>query len=274
MENQISIFDKVADPIVAIERMGTWLAMSGMFGCTKPEQGMVIAMHCMTMRISPVELMRTYHIIEGKLSMKSDAMLAGFQTAGGTVKWIQYDDKASIADFTFQGTTNQISFTLEDAKKAGLYPGKPDKNGNPSNWSKRPDAMLRARLISKAVRMIAPTVNAGIYTPEEVAEFDAKPVIETASVKARLAAPIVNPQAPAPEPVIERKKAESFQAACEKYLIDNNALETSIKFLRAKKVLKPEQVIADLAEKHAVKILEEGPVFLAKLGDFTKAGGK
>jgi hypothetical protein len=164
---QESFYDRISDPMTAMVKMGEFLATSGLFGCEKKEQGIVLALACMCERKNPLEIARTYHIIEGKLSMKADAMLAAYRVKGGKLKWLQADDKAAIAEFTFEGSTITISYTEDDAKAAGYIPAKPT-----SGWNKNRAAMLRARLSSKAVRMLCPEVNAGIYTPEEVADFD------------------------------------------------------------------------------------------------------
>jgi hypothetical protein len=81
-----SIYNKIADPIQAIQVLGEMIWASGMFGCVKPEQGMVLAMQCLAEGKAPLELAKTYHIVEGKLSMRADAMMGRFLTTGGKVK--------------------------------------------------------------------------------------------------------------------------------------------------------------------------------------------
>ena len=164
------MYDRISDPITAIEKMGEWIASSGMLGCTKVEQGKLIAWQCAAERKTPFDFKREYHIINGSLSMRSDAMLAGYRARGGKVLWKQFDSKAAIALWTFDGNSCEISFTTEDAKLAGLLPAKPG-----SGWAKDPSAMLRARCISKAIRMLAPEVVAGVYTPEENEDFAPAP---------------------------------------------------------------------------------------------------
>jgi hypothetical protein len=160
------MYDKISDPITAIEKMGEWIASSGMLGCTKVEQGKLIAWQCAAEKKTPFDFKREYHIINGSLSMRSDAMLAGYRARGGKVVWKQFDSKAAVALWTYDGNSCEISFNTEDAKLAGLLPAKPG-----SGWAKDPGAMLRARCISKAIRMLAPEVVAGIYTPEETEDF-------------------------------------------------------------------------------------------------------
>lgn len=160
------MYAKIGDPITAIEKMGEWIAASGMLGCTKVEQGKLIAWQCAAEKKTPFDFKREYHIINGSLSMRSDAMLAGYRARGGKVLWKQFDSRAAIALWTYDGNSCEIGFSLEDAKLAQLLPAKPG-----SGWAKDPGAMLRARCISKAIRMLAPEVVAGIYTPEETEDF-------------------------------------------------------------------------------------------------------
>lgn len=164
------MYEKISDPITAIEKMGEWIASSGMLGCTKVEQGKLIAWQCAAEKKTPFDFKREYHIISGALSMRSDAMLAGYRARGGKVIWKQFDSKAAIAIWKYDGNECEIGFTTEDAKLAQLLPAKPG-----SGWAKDPAAMLRARCISKAVRMLAPEVVAGIYTPEETEDFQPAP---------------------------------------------------------------------------------------------------
>jgi len=162
----MSAYDKIDNVPQFITAMGAAIHQSGFFGCVNEAQGRVIALSCMIRKIDPLERASTDHIIEGKLSMRADAMLAGFMARGGKVKWIDQGDtgEKAVAKFTSRdNTTIEISYTIEMARTAGLIKDKPG-----SNWRKNPGEMLRARLISKAVRMIDPEVVAGRYTPEEL----------------------------------------------------------------------------------------------------------
>lgn len=163
----VNVYDRINDPVSATAQLGEWIASSGMFGCTKVEQGHILALQCLAERKSPFDIKRTYHLIQGQISMRADAMLAGFRQRGGKVIWKQFDAKAAIATWKYDGNEVEISYTLDDAKQAGLWPAKAG-----TGWSKDPAAMLRARCISKAVRMLSPEVVMGVYTPEEVSDFN------------------------------------------------------------------------------------------------------
>jgi hypothetical protein len=168
------MYDRIENPIQAIEKMGEWISKSGLFGCDKLEQGMVLAMTSYAERRPMTDICRRYHIVEGKLSMKAEAMLAEFNQRGGQHVWVKSDDKEAILSMTFGPYKDfQVSYTIKDAERAELCGpnGAQKKNQTkPGSWQKIPDAMLRARCSSKAVRMVCPEIVVGIYTPEELSD--------------------------------------------------------------------------------------------------------
>jgi hypothetical protein len=106
-----------------------------------------------------------YNIIQNKPSLKADTMLARFQGAGGCVAWQEYTDTRVVGTFKHpQGGSVTIDWDMERAKRAGL--------GTKENWKTYPRAMLRARVISEGIRTVYPSVLCGMYTPEEVMDFD------------------------------------------------------------------------------------------------------
>jgi hypothetical protein len=162
-ENALSLYDKIADPMQAITMLGNSFAASGMFGCTNQAQGAVLAMTCMIEKRTPMEVSRTYHIISGKLSMRADAMLATLANNGGKYEWICTGEDKDFAEIKveFKGRAGRSKFTIADANRAKI-------NKKDSGWDKYPDAMLRARCVSKAMRIYAPELVSGYYTPEEI----------------------------------------------------------------------------------------------------------
>ncbi|MEU0356544.1 recombinase RecT [Streptomyces cyaneofuscatus] len=113
-----------------------------------------------------VTTITTIHVIKGKPTQSADLMLSRAREAGHRVR-IKSDRQrcvVSIVRHDDPDDENVIEWTLEDAKTALLYPGKPD-----SNWAKYPRAMLRARAIAECVRAACPEVLHGaIYTAEEL----------------------------------------------------------------------------------------------------------
>ena len=143
-----------------IAQMGQIFAKSGMYGIKSPEMAMTLMFQAQAEGIHPCKAMQEYHVINGKPSLSSQAMLARFQLAGGTAKWIKRTaTEASLHVEHKQGGELDVTWTIERAKKAGLL-------GNPS-WTKYPEAMLSARCISEAIRAVFPACLGGMYSIEE-----------------------------------------------------------------------------------------------------------
>lgn len=151
-------------PFDQTKLMAEAIAKSKLFGIQTAEQALALGLLCQAEGRHPAEAARDYHIIGGKPSLKSEAMLARFQQAGGKVEWHDYTHESVSGTFTHpQGGSLKVSWTIKDAERAGL-------TGNPT-WKKFPRQMLKARCISEAVRGIFPGVLSGLYAPEEVQEF-------------------------------------------------------------------------------------------------------
>ncbi len=166
--------------IAPIANMSEFLSLaeqfekSGMFGCTQPGQGAVLLSTCMADQISPIEFIRTYHLIEGRPSMRADAMLAKFVQQGGKYKILSFTEDKAEALFNFGDNEITMSMTMKEADAAGLTHSKAGKVKD--NWKSFPRQMLWARVVSSAIRLVAPGIVAGVYTPEEVQDFDSKPI--------------------------------------------------------------------------------------------------
>jgi hypothetical protein len=178
MSNELvpnSFYDKIEDPMKAIERLGEIIVKSSMFGCDRPEQGAMIAMACMSEKKDPLQIARTYHIIQGKLSKKYDAMLAEFYSEGGKVVWHERTDE--VVEATFVHPQNgEIKMRVEMAtlvkNGVALKPNGQLKD----TYAQHPANMITARLVSNAMRLVCPSSVCGVYTPEEVGDFGSKPV--------------------------------------------------------------------------------------------------
>lgn len=184
------------DAIKAIDQLGEWFAKSGMFGADRKEAGTIIALTCMTEGLTPVEFSRTYDIVFGKLRKKSMAAFAEFRRAGGRVKWLQTgeDGKRASAEFTFEGQTVTLSYSIEEAAKAGL-------TKKESGWDKNPANMLRARVISNALGMLCPEIYAGEYD-----DAPAGPSLNLSPEKPAAVTEVATAAAPAPQPAAAPKR--------------------------------------------------------------------
>jgi hypothetical protein len=151
--------------ISEVSQMAKAVASSNLFGVKTPDQALALMLLAQAEGLHPMVAARDYHIIEGRPSMKADAMLARFQLAGGKVKWLALTDTKVIGEFTHEaGGSATIEWDIDRAKQAGL--------GGKGNWNKYPRQMLRARVISEGIRTVYPACVVGVYTPEEVQDFE------------------------------------------------------------------------------------------------------
>jgi hypothetical protein len=147
-----------------IQKMAQVAADSKMFGFKNQAEAMAIMLLCQAEDMHPAIAMRDYHVIQGRPALKSDAMLARFQTSGGKVNWTSYTDDVVTGVFSHpQGGDVSISWTMEMAHRLGFT--------KKENWRNYPRAMMRARCISEGIRTVFPACVAGVYTPEEVQDF-------------------------------------------------------------------------------------------------------
>ena len=155
-------------PVTDVQTMAVAVAKSGLFGMKTPEQALALMLVAQSEGLHPARAALEYHIIQGRPSLKADAMLSRFQNAGGKVSWLSYTDDDVTGEFSHpSGGSVKIQWTMAMANKAGL-------TKNPT-WKQYPRAMLRARCISEGIRTVYPGVSVGIYTPEEVADFSPQP---------------------------------------------------------------------------------------------------
>jgi len=172
MSTEMTVYSRISDPLAFVREFGTEIALSKMFGCANEAQGKVFAMACLCEETNPIALSRKYHVIENNLSMKSDAMLAELRARGGKHKVLERTaDKASV-EIDYDGQVYVETFTWNEASQEPYVYGKDGKTLK-KNWA-TPRArrqMLWARVISEAVRTVAPEIVSGIYTPEETSDF-------------------------------------------------------------------------------------------------------
>ena len=154
-------------PYNDMQQMAEVAASSKMFGFKNSQEALAIMLLCQGENMHPAVAMRDYHVIQGRPALKADAMLARFQAAGGSVTWKEYTDEQVTGVFSHpQGGTLELGWSLAQAKRIGI--------ANKDNWSKYPRAMLRARTISEGIRAVFPGCVVGVYTPEEVQDFEPK----------------------------------------------------------------------------------------------------
>ena len=152
-----------------MERMALAIAKSGLFGMKSPEQALALGLLAVSENKPFASICAEYDVIQGRPALKSQACLARFQQAGGTIQWIKRTDKECTLEGKHPaGGTLQVTWTMDRANAAGLT-GK-------QNWKTYPCAMLSARCVAELVRALYPACLNGVYLAEEVQDFDTKPL--------------------------------------------------------------------------------------------------
>jgi hypothetical protein len=238
--------------------MASAIVKSGLFGMKTPDQALALMIVASAEGRHPGSVASDYHIIQGRASLKADSMLARFQQSGGRVEWHDHTNEKVSATFTHPaGGSLRIDGDTARAKAAGL--------GSKDNWKSYPRQMLRARVISEGVRATFPAVLNGMYTPEEVGEFDSpRP---TRSVKVEVAP---EPAAEAPKLIEVEAVAVSADTAAEEpdwaLTLEKRIFEHEPKvnaFLVAKGQIMAGQTFRDIADEgYRNRVLANTPRFI------------
>lgn len=141
----------------------------------RPEAVLACILYGHEVGMGPMQSLSSIDVIEGKPTVKPEAMRGLVRQAGHAI-WVEERTAQAV---TVAGRRREdpdhverITWTLDDAKAAGL--------GQKDVWKKYPRAMLLARATSELCRSMFPDVIAGLsYTAEEV---DFRNALEAAEV--------------------------------------------------------------------------------------------
>jgi hypothetical protein len=149
-----------------------------------PEAALFIILTGKDLGLSPVQSLRSIHVIQGKIEVAADAQLGLFHRSGGKSHWKALTNEQAILELHAPWLTEPHveSFTLEDAKRAKL---------GGDNWQKYPKAMLRSRAITAGLKSIGFDPTAGIYAPGELGGEAV--VVEGEVIAAPVVATVVEP---------------------------------------------------------------------------------
>lgn len=244
-------------PLGDLQIMARVFAKSGLLlGAKTEEQTMTLMLVAQAEGRHPASVAADYHIIQGRPTLKSEAMLARFQQAGGKVEWHDHSNEKVSATFSHpQGGSLRIDWDMARAKSAGL--------GTKDNWRQYPRQMLRARVISEGVRAVFPAVLNGMYTPEEIRDFEpAREYVQLRTVNTELAA------LPAPEPEAISVEVSPTPSEFEQAFSGREAEVEA--FLRHRKQLTEGQTWRDASEYLEARVAGKMPAFLKAVSDFNK----
>lgn len=158
-----------------------------------PEECLAVILTGQELGIPPMQALRSVTVVQGKVVMAADLILALIARAGMRYEWVETTaDKATLKLQRDGFAPYTHSFTMDDAKRANL-------TGN-QVWSKYPADMLRKRCITAAARAYAPDIAMGLYEPSEAAEFAPVPTsVVTESLPKAIEAEIEESRVPTHE---------------------------------------------------------------------------
>jgi hypothetical protein len=115
----------------------------------------------------PMASLRSIDVIKGTPALRAIALRALVQQHGHDI-WVVFSNttRAVVRARREGGEVQEVTWTLDRAKGAGLYPGRED-----SQWRRNPAAMLVARATAEVARWVAADSILGIpYIAEELAD--------------------------------------------------------------------------------------------------------
>jgi len=128
------------------------------------EQAIAVMLKGRELRIPPMEALSQLYVVQGKVTLQSQLMLALIRRSGRygyrVAKTTPLECVFELWPYAHPEEKYCSTFTIKEAIAADL-------TKNPV-WRKYPAQMLRARAISAAARVVCPEIIGGLYTPEEM----------------------------------------------------------------------------------------------------------
>jgi 5'-3' exonuclease len=151
-------------------------------GYGTPEAVFAVILRGRSIGLDATTSLAAFHVIEGRVTMHAD-LIEGLVLKSGKAESFQLVEStrevATYRALRKGGKTIEMSFTIEDAWRAGLVAKDKDgdggykgvsKSGKPSNWDKYRATMLRMRAKTQLARAVFPDVTLGFYTADEVTD--------------------------------------------------------------------------------------------------------
>ena len=157
--------------LVALQSISKELAQSRLHAHRNPADVLFVILVGESLGLNAATALMNIYNVNGMPTMKADLKLAlakrhpeyaGCEIDANTERCI-----VKMKRRKENGTEEAITstFTIEDAKRAGLFPKK-------DNWRNYPQRMLKARAISYAVNDLFPDIVFGMLSSEEAQDID------------------------------------------------------------------------------------------------------
>jgi hypothetical protein len=213
MGDQTTLAARQEFTVTEIDRMGSAIVASGLFGITKKEHVIALMLVAQAQGRHPASVAEEYDIIQNRPALRSRAALARYQIAGGRIEWMERtNEKVSAKFYHPQGGELIVSWDIARSEAMGLA-GK-------DNWKRQPMIMLSWRVVAEGIRMTYPACLSGQYLVEEVQDFGPRerditpdePTIMEPQAKAEPDPPPVNDGPdPVPAPAPDSEKISQAQ---------------------------------------------------------------
>lgn len=162
MTRELAIRPLTPDIWRMIESIAPVLHRSRLFGVTSPEAAAAIALKGYELGLGIAASFELIQVIQGKPTLSPRGALALILQSGllDGIKIDDQTDRCTVYMKRKDGLEYQLTYTIEDAKKAGLV--KPD-----SAWEKYGPNMLRWRAIGFVADVLFPDVLGGLKRADE-----------------------------------------------------------------------------------------------------------
>lgn len=178
-DQAVVVAAEVAGMMDVIQRMAKVVASSGSFGCKSPDQAEALLWLAHAEGKHPMTAVREFHVIQGRVAMKAEAMLARFQASGGKLVWQETNEKVAKALVSHPANQPQpvaFEWTIDRASRVTVESWEGEQGARRKTtskltdkdvWKNYPAQMLRARVITEAVRAVHPGCVLGLVAVEE-----------------------------------------------------------------------------------------------------------
>lgn len=129
-----------------------------------PEQALAIMLMGRELGIGPTAAINSINVIDGKPSVSAQLALALF-IRSGKCEEIDVKGDASACMVTLKRKSQPAhseTFTMQDAERLGL--------STKDNWRRQPAVMLKWRAVMACLRIVAPDILSGLYSPDEMGQ--------------------------------------------------------------------------------------------------------
>lgn len=211
----------------------------------KPVDAAVAMIFGAEIGLPPMTALNRVVVISGKPTLDAQGMSALIRQAGHSLTGEVSDTSATaIGRRKDTGDEMKVSFSLEDAKRAGLI-----RNGGP--WTKFPGSMCWARAVSQLARELFSDVLMGFsYVPEEM-----QAVVDDTKPDTTISGLLDPPEEPLPAPAIEATASTVRQPPAALQVPEREVIEST------GEIIEPAPVPPDADEQMAViaQLVRETP---------------